>query len=555
MLFGSALLALLPACTKAVKTADLQKKTGDTAKIRKKLDSLVEQMNEAASREEHILAMRYCEEGLALELELPDDKKAYGDLHSRFGAMLEASGMYSFAKDHFRQAISGVMKKTPPDYGARYYKNARMASFLQGRGSYDSAAYYFRRAIAESKKQPIKLWTASGLNNYAYLKEETGQLDSASYYYILAENTVDLRGREDSSLLASIRDNKAHIQLLQKNYDAAKTGYRENEKLYRSLRDPRGQIKSLFNTADVFTAEGKHREALALTDSVYEAFSVEMKKFAALRQRSLQMRYGQFVALGRDREALTVLQQVMAIKDSLTKEQKRTNEKIMSAAAAGELERHQKENDIRKLQVQQAEAKSRLSWFIGITVFFTSVLIIFLIVLVSRKRSAEQQNKIKLGEAEIRNKKLEGEKLQQELELKKRDLTDMVLFNRHRKEITEELLAELQEAAKAEDPAQRLKKLIQDLRSRSMAAESLDLVGENIEQVNKAFFEKLMEQFPELSKGERSLCGLLRMNLSTKDIAQMRRVEPDSVKMAKKRLRRKLGLEPEADLYLFMQKI
>lgn len=35
----------------------------------------------------------------------------------------------------------------------------------------------------------------------------------------------------------------------------------------------------------------------------------------------------------------------------------------------------------------------------------------------------------------------------------------------------------------------------------------------------------------------------------------MRRVEPDSVKMAKKRLRRKLGLEPEADLYLFMQKI
>lgn len=549
------LLVLLHSCTKAVKTADLKGKTGDTAKIMRQLDSLVEKMNGAAARQEQFEAMRYCEEGLALELELPDDKKAYADLHSRYAAMLESAGLFNLAQEHFRLAIEGANKTNPPNYEAIYYKYARLGSFFQNRGLNDSAAFYFRKAIDAGKKSTEKLWLASGYNNLGFLQEKIGLIDSAETMYYLAEDVLVPKTAGDSFLLASIRDNKAHILLLKNNFAGAETGYRQNEKLYRLLNQPQGQIKSLLNTADVFAAAGKNEAALQLSDSAATAFEQTINKFPALLQRRLTMRYGLLLKLGRDGEALGMLQKLVTIKDSIAQEQKRVTEKQMSTAAAGETERHKRENEIRKLQVKQALSESRLSWFIGVTVFFTSMLIIFLLILVSRKRNTEQQNKIKLAESEIRNKQLEGEKLQQELELKKRDLTDMVLFNRHRKEITEELLAELQEAARADDTTTRLKKLIQDLRSRSQAAESLDLVGDNIEQVNKAFFEKLAEEFPELSKGERNLCGLLRMNLSTKDIAQMRRVEPDSVKMAKKRLRKKLGLEPEADLYQFMQKI
>ncbi len=549
------LLLLLHSCTKAVKTADLKGKKSDTARIMHQLDSLVERMNDAAGRREQFEAMRYCEEGLALELELPDDKKAYGDLHSRYATLLESAGLLTIAQEHFRLAIAGAMKTNPPNYEAIYYKNARLASFLQNHGNPDSATFYFRKAIDAGEKHTDKLWLASGYNNLGFLKESIGAIDSAALYYNRAAEVLVPKNAADSFLLASIRDNQAHVLMQQQNYAGAETGYRNNEKLYATLHQDNGRVKSLLNASDVFTAAGKYSEALQLADSVHAAFEETLKKFPGLRQRWLGMRYNLFLKLGRDSEALLTLQKLNAIKDSITGEQKRSTEKLMSSAAAGELERHKREDEIRKLQVKQARSESRLSWFIGVTVFFTSMLIIFLLILVSRKRNTEQQNKIKLAEAELRNKQLEGEKLQQELELKKRDLTDMVLFNRHRKEITEGLLAELQEAARADDTTARLKKLIQDLRSRSQAAESLDLVGDNIEQVNKAFFEKLAEQFPELSKGERNLCGLLRMNLSTKDIAQMRRVEPDSVKMAKKRLRKKLGLEPEADLYQFMQKI
>jgi hypothetical protein len=549
------LFLLLHSCTKAVKTADLKGKKSDTARIMHQLDSLVERMNDAASRQEQFEAMRYCEEGLALELELPDDKKAYGDLHSRYATLLESAGLLSIAQEHFRLAIAGAMNTNPPNYEAIYYKNARLASFLQNHGSADSATYYFRRAIEAGSKHPDKLWLASGYNNLGYLKEELGALDSAALFYNRAEAVLVPKNATDSFLLASIRDNKAHVLMQQQNFSAAETGYRQNQKLYATLHQDNGQVKSLLNASDVFAAAGKYSEALQLADSVHAAFEPTLKQYPGLKQRWLGMRYNLFLKLGREGDALVTLQKLNTIKDSITGEQKRSTEKLMSSAAAGELERHKREDEIRKLQVKQARSESRLSWFIGVTVFFTSMLIIFLLILVSRRRNTEQQNKIKLAEAELRNKQLEGEKLQQELELKKRDLTDMVLFNRHRKEITEGLLAELQEAARADDTTARLKKLIQDLRSRSQAAESIDLVSDNIEEVNKAFFEKLAEQFPELSKGERQLCGLLRLNLSTKDIAQMRRVEPDSVKMAKKRLRKKLGLEPEADLYQFMQKI
>jgi len=59
----------------------------------------------------------------------------------------------------------------------------------------------------------------------------------------------------------------------------------------------------------------------------------------------------------------------------------------------------------------------------------------------------------------------------------------------------------------------------------------------------------------KLSATELRLCLLLRLDLSSKEIASVLRITPDSVRVARYRLRKKLPLEREDELVNFMLKL
>lgn len=63
-----------------------------------------------------------------------------------------------------------------------------------------------------------------------------------------------------------------------------------------------------------------------------------------------------------------------------------------------------------------------------------------------------------------------------------------------------------------------------------------------ITKANQNFFERLSNQFPKLTQNELRLCAFLKMNLSTKEIASLTFKNSDSIKVARSRLRKKLGL-------------
>jgi len=75
------------------------------------------------------------------------------------------------------------------------------------------------------------------------------------------------------------------------------------------------------------------------------------------------------------------------------------------------------------------------------------------------------------------------------------------------------------------------------------------------EQVYEVFYRRLQEMHPELTPGERKLCALLRLNISSKDIAAITFQNPQSVDMARYRLRKKLNLNAEENLVDFLTKI
>lgn len=69
------------------------------------------------------------------------------------------------------------------------------------------------------------------------------------------------------------------------------------------------------------------------------------------------------------------------------------------------------------------------------------------------------------------------------------------------------------------------------------------------------FSHLLQEKYPDLSSEEIKLCTLLRLNMSTKEIARLKMITIAGVNKSRNRLRKKFELKPEEDLNSFLMSI
>lgn len=66
--------------------------------------------------------------------------------------------------------------------------------------------------------------------------------------------------------------------------------------------------------------------------------------------------------------------------------------------------------------------------------------------------------------------------------------------------------------------------------------------------VDRSFFEALEQRWPELTRKQKQLCGLIRAGLQTPQVVQLLGITPNGVWTQRKRLRKRLGLEPGESL-------
>jgi DNA-binding response OmpR family regulator/DNA-binding CsgD family transcriptional regulator len=77
----------------------------------------------------------------------------------------------------------------------------------------------------------------------------------------------------------------------------------------------------------------------------------------------------------------------------------------------------------------------------------------------------------------------------------------------------------------------------------------------HFDAIYPSFLKNLHARHPDLTQSERRLCAFIRLNMSTKDIAAIAHLELQSVNMARSRLRSKLGLERDANLFVYLSMI
>lgn len=76
-----------------------------------------------------------------------------------------------------------------------------------------------------------------------------------------------------------------------------------------------------------------------------------------------------------------------------------------------------------------------------------------------------------------------------------------------------------------------------------------------MDELHQEFFKKLKDRFPTLSGNDLRLCAYLRVGLNSKEIADILNIQPSSSYISRSRLRKKLSLRPEEDLYDFLNKV
>lgn len=171
----------------------------------------------------------------------------------------------------------------------------------------------------------------------------------------------------------------------------------------------------------------------------------------------------------------------------------------------------------------------------------------------AKERSMLVSDKLLL-QKELEAKTLEEEQLRQKLEFHAKTLTANTLNLIQKNEILERIKAKAEDIRKSS--AVDMPAKVNNLMHTVNFALNVDKDWENFrihfEQVHNNFFDHLKSKFPDLNSNDLKLCALLKLNLDTKQIATVMDISPESVKVARSRLRKKLQLEQSANLSSFI---
>lgn len=145
---------------------------------------------------------------------------------------------------------------------------------------------------------------------------------------------------------------------------------------------------------------------------------------------------------------------------------------------------------------------------------------------------------------EIAQEKTRNGQLQEKLEANQRELASSTLYMVQKNELLTRLKAQIKELSNL-NPDHK-KQELQHIESTLQKSMYLDADWAkfklHFEQVHPHFFADLQVQHPTLTRNEIRLCAYFHINLSTKEIASLLNIDPASVRRAKTRLHKKMGV-------------
>ncbi|MEK6477507.1 tetratricopeptide repeat protein [Catalinimonas sp. 4WD22] len=382
-------------------------------------------------------------------------------------------------------------------------------------GQYEKARQYFNEAFTLSQEINFFYGLADSYHNLGTLSHKQQQLDTALAYY---EKSLKIQKKIDDW------EGAAHNMLSIGTVYADMNDYKLAEEKLHLSKEWAHIVSSKMILSDIYlklkeiyAAQGKYQQSLAY----FEAY-------AAMQDSVLNTQKARELARIEHQHELEKKEQQLTIQDQ-------------------------------KIALLKQESKIKVLWVyllvIGIILAGGLVFLLFRLQQIkNEKKRALLEKQRRLAEFELENTRLKEEELTQELEHKHKELTSYSLNFIQKNELVNDIKESIQLLKKSSDQTTRSKldQIQKMLNTNFQIDREWEDFRVHFEKVHQSFFDLLKQKFPEITSNDLKLCTLIRLNMNLKESARILGISPESVKTARYRLRKKLGLDKEHNLNQFL---
>lgn len=175
----------------------------------------------------------------------------------------------------------------------------------------------------------------------------------------------------------------------------------------------------------------------------------------------------------------------------------------------------------------------------------------------SKLRAIEERHRLERSQAELRREQERSFELEAEARKRTAELSSLTLAIGETNARLRDLSSRIRVLARnADQPTKQLfLTIIQDIDT-SLGTEIFwSGIEEQLSNLHGESLQYLSKHFPSLTPTERKVCALIRIDLSSKEIARLLNTEPRSIEKYRQRIRKKLGLTASDSLSTFISSL
>ncbi|MDN4166388.1 tetratricopeptide repeat protein [Cytophagales bacterium LB-30] len=345
------------------------------------------------------------------------------------------------------------------------------------------------------------------------------------------------------------------------NLENALQYYNRNLAILEDIGGKTNKIVALMNMAEVYRLQKKWGQAIKVSQKMLEIGQANQSENEILQ--AYQSFAETYKGMEDFKKAFHYSSKYHALKDSIFNKDKIAITEELSAKYESEKKAAEialKEKELAELKHSQEARNLYVLLVIFVLVALVGIGSVYYLRQrdkFKKERSIAQKNR-ELAELSLKNEQSKKDLLKSELDYKSRELINLTNFVLEKesanKEIEEKLMAVLKKSNSSMSKDELSDILLSIKKSLKINEGHHELIH-HLQQLNAEFYGKLDEKIPGLTMNEKRLCALLRLNLTSKQIAVILNIATESVDMKRYRLRKKIGIESDTLLSEFVNTI
>gem|GEM_PF-4287741 len=244
--------------------------------------------------------------------------------------------------------------------------------------------------------------------------------------------------------------------------------------------------------------------------------------------------------------AIEVYKKKDALVDSLRSNEKKSLSNYIDSNIKLLKEKQKSQQILFDMELLEIKNKKQELYYLSICAILVSVILLLGSILLFRK--------YKKGEKVIEVLKSNEKKLLEEkIMLRENELEASAIALSQRLQALTSIKNELGEIKKPQIP--KLEEVKHKINNLIKSASDMSIITKRIESEYPTMATKLINKYPHLSETQMRYCLLTKLNLSIKETATILNVTPDTVKVARSRLKKKLDIPSEISIKMFLDEL